>query len=717
MNTDGQSSEISSPESSRRLWFEQQYQQLAAEDPLFSPHVSVAFEVIETIGEGGMGQVYRVHDLRVGREAALKVLRDAESSEDASRRFLREACLTARLDHPAIPPVYEVGRTARGELYMLMRLIEGRTLSAEIRDYHDQHRPPAKLRQILQAMCRVCEALDYAHSKGFVHRDVKPENIMIGQFGEVMLLDWGIARDFSETRDDEPLLPRQTVIDSSQLQQAGLTQAGDFVGTPGYMPPEQYEQGEIDGRTDVFAVASVLTQVLTDQPAVDGDTALIRMIGTLEGRIRSPVEIDQDIPEELDSLIARGLSEDPANRFASVRDLNAELTRFLNDELLETHDYSLWRRGLRFIRQRPAMVLVLFLVLVLAFALTAMKLERDRRLREQQAEAQRLRLAKREAEQRATAAKDSESKIRETLKLLERARQLVERGGQPADIKRALNSALKQGGRSEPLLKSVAKIAFRAQLFQYSEQHWRELTNRFPPHYEAWYFLHQIEVREGLKTHWTGRRQSKALTRLTEIAAERKETNEYTLFTLGVDAQSDGKMEQAIQFYERALQHSSRLAEVYLNCGAARAALGDLEGAIKDFTSCVALDPKASDAYYNRGNQYARLGQQLMAIGDYTRAIEVNGKNAQAYFARGASLAIIGNREGALRDYNSAIKVNPRLPQPYANRASLRYAMGDKAGSLYDFETFVKLAPNHPAAQKTRQLAARLRAEGVKPRR
>jgi serine/threonine protein kinase len=336
---------------------EQDYALLAQRESLFAPHARLAFEVLEKLGEGGMGAVYKVRDKRLGRLAALKVLANEKADQNAQTRFLREARVTARLDHPSIPPVHEAGRTAGGELYMLMRLIQGQTLSQKIRDLHDQYCPQSGLTELLQALVKVAEAISYAHSQGIVHRDLKPDNIMIGAFGEVLVLDWGIA-SVSGIKDQGEGLD---LADSSLAEISGLTQAGSFLGTPGYAAPEQIDGDPIDGRTDVFALGLLLTEVLTGQAAISGDTGMDRARATASGSISRPREILSHIPRELDWIAAQATAVDREDRTSTAREFTNQLQSYLTSAPIPSYPYNLSEKITRGARRHPLLLLGLLM--------------------------------------------------------------------------------------------------------------------------------------------------------------------------------------------------------------------------------------------------------------------------------------------------------------------------------------------------------------------
>jgi serine/threonine protein kinase len=316
------------------------------------------------LGKGGMGIVHLVFDPGLGRSAALKLIRGT-SSESRILRFQRETRVTARLDHPCVPPVYEAGISLDGQDYMLMQYVDGESL-ANILAARQLHAPDAGVpRELLHALVKVAETVAYAHSRRIVHRDLKPANIMLGAFGEVFLMDWGLARDLSETSEEDAATHVSGMgrIPIEELE--GITQEGAILGTPGYIPPEQAYGREIDGRADVFALGAVLTEILTGRPPVVGETVIETLELTRRGQIESPRQRDQSLSPELEAIARGATAFDRDERYPSAQSFAADLRAYLEGRHVSTYSYSFTEWVRLVARRHPTLSTSLVIVVVL----------------------------------------------------------------------------------------------------------------------------------------------------------------------------------------------------------------------------------------------------------------------------------------------------------------------------------------------------------------
>jgi serine/threonine protein kinase len=283
------------------------------------------YEVLEVAGQGGMGTVYRARDRALGRQVALKVLRPEMSSEMFAERLRREARVLARLEHPGVVPIHDAGTLVDGRVFYVMKLVRGARL--------DEFAREATLSDVLRVFLRVCETVGFAHARGIVHRDLKPANIMVGAYGEVLVLDWGIARvaDEADRTDGSDRADRSdgTGVAGSQAR----TAAGTVLGTPGFMAPEQArgEIGLVDERADVFALGAILRSVVAGKA-----------------------------PRPLASVWARACALDPGQRYPTAAELAHEVARFLDARPVLAHRETVPERlGRLYTKYQTAIILVL----------------------------------------------------------------------------------------------------------------------------------------------------------------------------------------------------------------------------------------------------------------------------------------------------------------------------------------------------------------------
>ncbi len=271
-----------------------------------------SYEIVSPLGAGGMGEVYRARDERLGRDVAIKVL-PSHVSDDAElrQRFEREARTLATLSHPHICAVFDVGREGDTD-FLVMELLEGETLADRIA------KGPLPLDQALRYGVEIADALDKAHRKGVIHRDLKPANIMLTKSG-AKLLDFGLAKHAA---------PAAGVVGGSMLPTTprGLTMQGTILGTFQYMAPEQLDGGEADARTDIFAFGAVLYEMLTGRKAFEGKSQASLIGAILKDEPAPPSSLQPITPKALDRIVATCLAKDPDDRWQTTRDLQRELT-------------------------------------------------------------------------------------------------------------------------------------------------------------------------------------------------------------------------------------------------------------------------------------------------------------------------------------------------------------------------------------------------------
>ncbi len=348
-----------------------------------------SYEFGDEVARGGLGRILRARDLRLDREVAIKeLLRPTPGSE---ARFLREIEATVKLQHPNIVAIHEAGRWPDGQLFYAMNFVAGKTLL----DVLSEAKTLSARLALLTTVIDVAEAVAFAHSEGVVHRDLKPANVLVGRFGETVVIDWGLAKLLNADSDTQR-------SDTPSFGIAGHTRSGHVVGTPPYMPPEQAAGQEVDRTCDVYALGAILYHVLSGRVPYD-DTRPDKLLERIRTEPPTPLgQLEPELPPDLLAIVDKAMSREPRNRYPSGQEMARELQLFARGRLVSAYTYRVRDLLTRFVRRNVAAVVtaavaLLVLLVIASYSIGQVRTERDSARQSESIAKEQLELAERRA--------------------------------------------------------------------------------------------------------------------------------------------------------------------------------------------------------------------------------------------------------------------------------------------------------------------------------
>ena len=665
--------------------------------PLHGRYVNQKFHA-----SGGIGEIYRAEDCQIGREVALKRLRDRTAPR---HRFLAEAQVTGQLEHPGIVPVHDLGTDEEGRPFYVMKFVRGRTLKEVIAAYHAGDRASAAEREVLryrllETFVALCQAVAYAHSRGVVHRDLKPDNVMVGQFGETIVIDWGLAKVVGHpyVRGGTELVYLPVSVGSSP------TVAGAYMGSPPYMAPELAEghADDADERTDVYLLGATLYEIITGRAPRRGSSRdeLLEMARSVDPV--PPRQVKAEIPRPLEAICLKAMTRRKEDRYPGAGTLAADVQRYLAGEPVSVYREGLPARSWRWCkRHRWAVERTAAAVLVLALALGGGLALR------------RAHLAQVRAEQLREAAEREAAQVRQR----EQARIDVAEFRRLSDEAHFFAASTLPDDRRAPYY-DVREAESKAQDALAKVERWGDdlgglplagerntLTNEL---YDLLLLLAQARIQQGPTTRETAEKASLLLGRARGL---RPATRIYhRLRSTCAELLGDQQMAEEEQQRADDPRTPAMALDYFLSGESLRrqsAAVDDLSGAKPDrsrleqardrsrleqaldaYRQALELDPDHYWSRFQMSRCYLGLRRGPEAIEALGACVALRPDSPWAYSARGLALGLQKRFDEALRDLNRAIALDSRPAQ--LNRGVVYWLQKKYGPAVADFEAVLR---------------------------
>jgi len=618
------------------------------------------FEIVGELGRGGMGIVYLAKDPKLKRNVAIKTTLGGEhASEEMLDRFEREAQSIAQLRHPNIVAVYDYGEQ-KGMHYIAMDFVKGSSLEDLINEEHAMGE-----RQSLKIIHDAAMALDHAHMKGIIHRDIKPANILIDEEGNPKVTDFGLAKK----------------VDADKR----LTQSGFMMGTPAYMPPEQVEGANVDGRADVWSLGATLYEMLTGTVPFDGENMYAICNNIIVEEPKPPRKLNHQISKDAETIILTALEKDLNKRYECAYDFAEDLRRLLEGEHILARPTTRAERLGRKIKKHPKVAAGLATGLILAIGFGTWGYSK---ILEQSI------LAEKEKQKTAEIQKqkDLEEKSREAEKALKdkawpiyvRAKQIIERAYQ-ARSQGSLEDWVDSSNEGlDKIDEALAIYTDFSEALYLQGRTWKsrndfgkalsklnkaiELNEKDPSAYYERALVYLKMFRDSVF-------ENKELTAKAEenlrSAIRLGLENDHLFHAQAILLQNNKDFELALKHINTALELNKYFAHGYLVRGSLQVDLNNPEQAMEDYNRAVKLDPLLEEAHTNKGALYASREQYDLAEAEYKKALEINPKSLFPTVNLGLTYFTMGHHDLALQHLNTALQANPKIYTARLHKAAI----------------------------------------------
>ncbi len=692
--------------------------------------------------KGGMGEIWLAEDCAINRPVALKKIRAGR--EDLRERFLLEAQITGQLEHPGVVPVHELGTDDSGQPFYAMRFIQGRTLQDALDEYHaaGQADVPKEVQQyrLLQAFINLCQTVAYAHSRGVIHRDLKPDNVMVGAFGETLLLDWGLAKvlgqpDIDDSAAHPTVAPPNGTGESAPVHaktdplaayshvrlsvstESTATQAGSVKGTLGYMPPEAAE-GDVEGvdtSSDIYLLGATLFHILTGRAPREGTNAVALVMEARKKQPPAPRTIKKDIPKPLDAICQKAMAFRKPDRYPTALALAEDLQRYMAGEPVSAYRETLTERTWRWMRRHRQFLswaTAVFLVLATGVFGFAKWKQVEAEREQERIEAARI---QKETEEQA----EQEKREKERLQAEEEARGRVQKFRRLGDELRFYAAIPDPAGEQAPAFYDQENGESKGRDALKLIEDWGLKLDGLPladkrddlrgELYDLLLLMAQMRGRRA--TDVVAGREMLAL--LDRAATLRPVSASYhRLCSRGHELV--GEKEKAAQAKRLAddpktpataldhfllglayQQEATRPADAQAESEAAtEARTRRVRQAVEEYRLALALEPNHYWAHMNLGSSYLALGQPAEAAETLSACVALETQKPWGYSARGLALIAQKRTQDAIDDLDRAIKLSPEFRLPKLNRGIAYWMQQKYDQALADFDAVLEPPDN-----------------------
>jgi tetratricopeptide (TPR) repeat protein len=661
---------------------------------------------------GGMGEIWICHDSHLRRDVAIKRL--SSNSVIARERFLAEAQVTGQLEHPGIVPIHDLGVDDNGQPYYVMKFVRGRSLKDAIRDYHakpprGEVPPELQWRRLLDIFVDVCHAVAYAHSRGVLHRDLKPDNVMLGPFGETVLLDWGLAK----ARGDGPLVSPVGALSSHASTSGTHTEAGSVIGSPLYMPPEMAEGriNDTDERTDIYLLGATLYEILTGRTPREGKSfdELLTMARTAS--VLPPRKLAK-VPKALSAICVKAMSREKEDRYATAMELATDVQRYLAGAAVSAYREGLLTRAWRAAKRHQLALkrIAVAAIVVLAAGITWSTLRQIGLLR---------------------AREEARGQISNFQKLVDEARFYAASSDPTAEhapyfdaskarmaFQQALAAAAPWGQKLEALPLADQRPALQQQMYELlllvvqdaclSSQNLAGV----PAQLER---ARQLIPQPSRGWHTLEAQYLRLMNDPDRAAAEDKLADDPNTPSTAFDSFLKGEefrrrsateteatpartddLEHAIQFYRRAAQQDPRHFWADFQLGRCYMSVGKLSEAVEALGTCIALRPDAPWGFSARGMALGLMHRFDEAHADLNRALQLDPDFRPALLNSGVVFWMQQDDRRALENFQAALQPpdDRRLIEAKYYRAQIYVQQNNTDLALNDLNDLILQSPD-----------------------